>query len=397
MLTCLQQTLCDIASIDNSHNQSEVSPLNQPTALRLLPELWLMLLEHLSFHDIENVSLTCRDMCFLVQPLLFRHVHICIAPPLPLEEGPRKKQQQRSRERIAYAAGLCKQLAFYRTPRIASAIRGFKYFGSSSEKLNKVMSEAVFDLLLLLPNLYMFTCEHTSLTATSLKAIQGIPALSSLVLSKCSLSTVDGISRLPLRRLDLNNNHGDNEWALLLHPEHLQHLRITSSHLPDQIHSMRGLRMLNVHTNPLCILDCIPFLEQCPCLEVLSFVSSLYFPRAQPKFTPSPSPDLLSSLVSFHGPAEHLQIFCRGKSLKHVSLWSYVEGPAQLPHRLRELSEIAPQLQSVTVRAAYLTQSILNNFLPFTARELTIYTRPGGPVVTREVCSVLAPCFVNAN
>jgi hypothetical protein len=324
-------------------------------------------------------------MWFVVQPFLFRHARIVVVLP----SVSKRKQEQCSKQRALYIAGFCERLAFFRIPRVASAVHEFTFIGSTSDSLGFFMAEAVFHLLPLFTGLHTLTCEKTFLTNTCFDAMTKTRTLSSLILSECILSVGSTISQLPLKHLDLKKdiNCHEFQWTIRL-PERLQHLQMIPIGMSLPSLAIHGLRVLRICTNPcfVTVLDYVRFLEQFPSLEVLSIFADSIFVHIP--VNPPPL-HLLPSLVSFHGPPQYIQTFCRGKSLKHVSFWRDCDASAVLPSRLQELYDLCPQLQSLSVRVPCLTQSILNSFALFALRELTIYTGSGGSIWTEQVYTML--------
>jgi hypothetical protein len=75
----------------------------------------------------SRMCLTCREMCFVVQPLSFCHAHIVVAL---LAYGSNRGQKGHSEQRALYIAGFCEQLAFFRMSGVASVVQEFTFIGS---------------------------------------------------------------------------------------------------------------------------------------------------------------------------------------------------------------------------------------------------------------------------
>jgi hypothetical protein len=197
-------------TIDKSQNPT----IGYPSPLRLLPELWLMVLEHLSLADIRNLSLINKDMHLLAQPLLFRHVYLTASPSRSCAYPASRRS---SHKWIEFSSPTSEQLVFLKIPRISSAVRTCTFLGCYDDVENDFTTEAIFKVIAMFSGLHTLTCEHAEITYKVLQAIRRVHALSTLVLDRCDLSVAVDIPHLRLSRTERMGHGlgGENAWRFV--------------------------------------------------------------------------------------------------------------------------------------------------------------------------------------
>jgi len=293
-------------------------------SFRVPAEIWLELASHLSFNTLCNLSLTCKSIRNLVQPLLFRHVYF----------SPTFDENKSS---SAFIEEIINYLDFLSSPRFIASVQSCTI---DPPTLTTPMTEEV--LLVVLEGLRYFPNLRTLHLRKVTLTLNVITALRKLNMSMLNLqSSIESCmeqsvfeNRLPLlefvfdRNIPFSSNQlSTSALALFLNPTTLkmffgaqfraENILVALASSPRPFMS---LKTVHFGVDVMSQEGLIPALAQCPTIEKVCLHQQpwdLTVCDASEETLPS---DILPNLRVYEGPHTFATFFCKHHSLKRVAL-----------------------------------------------------------------------------
>jgi hypothetical protein len=362
----------------------------------LPPEIWLKVFPELPFESLPAVTLTCRLFRWMAQPLMFSVFDIS---PFFLNNGS-ERPALRPKE---YLDRTIQRLDFFCSKRIAPAVKHcwispyspthrFEPYNGEFRVAPGLIIDVTVKALPQFPNLRKLSWHCSDMIPQWWTVIERLPLKSMWLNSSCTVETT-GPSQLTIEFLDLDRwawqggttDHdsmyelrspgvSQSLMSLVIHPDHIQRISVarndTGRRLLSTIAAMDMLRCLRILSIPVAAttsISFIPALIQCPNLEELRLLSTVFDPVQDHPITLQPS--TLPSLAVYEGPYTHILTFASGRPLRSVILWGYDDYPLCDPDLLLDalyrLSMLDIRLESLNLSVTHLTNNILANLVLF--------------------------------
>jgi hypothetical protein len=314
--------------------------------LVLPAEIWLGILPYLSSRDYYTLSLTCRSLRWIAQPLLFR-TPVAIHPFLG-------SVAYRQRQLEPYIARSLERLDFLSLPRIAHHVKEFSLtpyprghsLSHSAPHVHvpeNVIVDRVFDVLPHFRNLNTLVIHSIKSTPQRMSVLQRL-SLRSLELEirgdDITWQATESQPSTPVvaqRVFLFNCNANPHQIPVpvivplsFLYPKTLEVISAGSNGTESVLTAMSlssspfpRLRLLDVSVRYISSPFFIMALRKCHNLASLRLRSASTDSPSYARLIMDPLPaEVLPALTSYHGPPSLAPSFSRGRSLSDVKLWS---------------------------------------------------------------------------
>ncbi|KAF5384425.1 hypothetical protein D9615_003250 [Tricholomella constricta] len=382
-------------------------------------ELWLDILSLSTRNSIAAISLTCRSLRWIAQPLLFQD--LVIRPFL-------KSTTYRKPRRTLYVARRHKRLDFFSSPRIACHIRSISVipYPPVARKHNVPNPNVVAQVFSALP---LFTNLRSLVLHSILCTSERLTILQNLSLDNFELDIRRGdIWGVPTRRSTLtpipaqrvfsfNCNAGPHErlnpslFSLqFVHPDTLEEIHsgldgteimlVAMSLSPSAFHS---LRTLDISVYFIDSPQFVPAMHQCPHLATLHLRAPVTPARSLPRMSHIPS-DILQALVVYHGPPFLAAFFAQDRAIRDFKLWtsrdpSSVLCPTELAPILLRLGSSVETLElGVTELPPFLIETITDSLPNLKSLSVNSHLSSNSPgtVITHIIQTKVSPPRIGA-
>ncbi|KAH7906756.1 hypothetical protein BJ138DRAFT_1219063 [Hygrophoropsis aurantiaca] len=304
-----------------------------------MPELWLLIFQHVSPRQLHEVTLTCHLFRQLAQPLLFRSLSF---HPYSLDsQGGRHLRKFDSLERmqrriafctsdsIRYAVQDCRFLPHY------SVLVRMGQFDEDSSKAN-AMLDLIISALPRFINLRALAFLFVDLNQAQVIQLCRLHLLDAISLCHCSIASISDQSIRSLVRTSKLQILSDKAPPLIryqlgfsvLDPSHLQSVAFNNIHVVELFMQdllaakvLPSLRTLSIPSSVPLIRDIVLLLHNLPALEQLTLTRSGPNLSLDHDFANVPTPVLARPLHAFHGPYQLATKFIGGETLRELTLW----------------------------------------------------------------------------